>query len=548
MLEEAMPLLKKTSPQLALLNGKSWVVDRLLPDVNAIYAVSVGDVQPSFLSTQYALETAYIWQESTQMAIGNVLQSVGVPLFDVFEDIIDELNIDVVVQVKDKLVDVYENLNKAREAMKSAGDAKYGGGAMDVAVSAGIGGAVKNLIDDLPAVGWVAKLVWNVSKLIRGIINLAQDSKSYGQTQTIYPDSRFSPTWDNIVLNRTLDTLRLTADWSRLFGPPSLGNGQGTLADYWVKATESGAKEIYRKHGWYPDGAVSPEGDPIGGDPIDWLLAGWTGMVPGTTMLHRGIRIQGDQVSDLGPSRYPSTQNVLFWLWKDIIGKKGNAGPAMYTIDTEELQTWRMYIHGLHQFIYETGNGFSGTQKTKMMKLLNTKMGKKVFGWGTKIKPTENETDNYQPVKEANALLARQDAFLDTLLVAYIDEDYAALKNNAALRAKWVSRRKDLLAHPARCSVDLLNVPDSDYVEALKASGVGSPVCQQAAQSYAAAPLVPPVDVPEGQHHGFDELSPEKKKKKGTQREIGYLPLLAVGVGVGAWYAYKKGVFQKLLR
>lgn len=531
-----MPRLDSNAVQLKYLKDKDWEVKRLLPDVDAIHDASAGAVSTTYLSAGYALDASYIWQESSQMALGNILQSVGMPLVEVYKDIIDKLDINVVSEVKDKLIQTYGDLQAAKTAMKTAGDSKDGGAAMGLSIDSGIGFAV-NQLSNVP-LGWVVKLAWNISKFIRGIVSLSKADKDKFKTKTIYPDSRFSPQLDNMILNDTLGKIRSTTNWSRLFGPPQLGSGQGTLPDYWVKTTESGAKEIYRKFGWSSDGQE-----------MDWQSAGWTGMVPGTTLLHRGVRLKGNDAQDLGPSLMPSTQNVLFWLWKDIIGKKGNAGPAMYTIDTEELQYWRMYIHGLHQFLYETDE-ISGAQKNAVMKLLNTQMGKKVFGWGTKLKPTDNETDTYQPVKEADALLARQEAFLDTLLVAYIDDSWGALKHNDQLRDKWLSRRKDLLKHPARCAVDLKNVPDAEYVQALKDKGVDSPMCQQAAQSYAVAPLGPPEDVPEGQVHGVGGLTlGEKKVQPGSQgREIGYLPLLAVGVGVGAWYAYKKGVFQKLLK
>ncbi len=534
-----MPRLPSTSAKLTHLRDKSWEISRRLPDVSDVYSASIGLINPKFLTGEYALDTVYIWQESSQMAIGNVLQSVGMPLVQIYKDVVKELNIDIVTEVKDKLIEVYNSLQEAKDAISNAPASANGGRAMSTSVDVGIGFAVEGF-SMVPVVGWVVKLAWNVVKFIRGIVDIARADRNKYKTQTIYPDSRFSPFLDNRLLNNMLAELRSTTDWSRMFGPPKLGVGQGTKPDYWVKSMESGAKELYRKD-----------------QSIDWDGAGWMGMVPGTTMLHRGVFVKGNKVQDLGPSRLPSMQNVLFWVWKDIIGKAGNAGPAMYTIDTSVLLKWRGYIHGLHKFIYETGE-FNGSQKTEIMKMLNKQMGKKVFGWGTKVKPTEGEMDNYQPVKEANALLNRQESFLDSLLVAYIDDDYAAIANNQQLRDKWKGRKRDLLEHPARCDVDLDNVPDRDYRDELKARGAGSPVCKPGATSFAIARIDPfePGQTQEGQDHGLGlQISASGRGGIGRPRRrggggIGYLPLLAAGVGVGTWYAYKKGYINpgKLLK
>ncbi len=525
-----MPRLESTAPELKRLKSKSWEVNRLLPDVNEVFGASVGVVSSGYLGSGYALDAAYIWQESSQMALGNVLQSVGIPALHLFKDVVKKLDIDVVGEVGDKLIEVYGSIKEARQAMASAGDVVDGGEAMHASVEAGIGFAVQG-VSHVPVYGWIVKIVWAVAKLIKGIVKISRAEKNYGPVSMQYPASRFSPELDNMILNDMLTTLRdkTAPDWSRLFGPPQMGKGQGTLKDYWVKEQEGGAKEIYRRLGL------------SGGTPTDWQGAGWTGMVPGTTVLHRGVYVKGNGASELGSSLMPSTQNVLFWLWKDIIGKKGNAGPAMYTIDTEEIMTWKGYIHGLHKFLYET-NQLSSKEKTAVMQMLNSQDGKKVFGWGTKIKPTENEVDKYQPVKELNALRSRQEAFLDSLLVAYIDKDWGAIKGSAALKAKWKGRRRDLLEHPARCDVDLDNVPDVDYRNELQARGAGTPQCRVGPQSFAIATVQPfnpgLAKTPEGQDHGEGGAGPS--------RGIGYLPLLALGVG--AWYAYKKGYPGKLLR
>ncbi len=151
-----MPLLKATAPELALLKSKDWEVTRSLPDVSEIYEAALAHTDIKYLGTQYALDATYIWQESSQMALGGVLQSVGMPVIHLFKDIVLQLDINVKAEVVDKLVEVYSSLADARQAMASAGDSKSGGVAMETGVNAGIGGlAAVN-----PYAAMIVKIVW----------------------------------------------------------------------------------------------------------------------------------------------------------------------------------------------------------------------------------------------------------------------------------------------------------------------------------------------------------------------------------------------------
>lgn len=522
-----MPILRPDDPALKILRDRKWHVATEMPDTAEIYGEAVGQVSPGFLGKQWAFSGQVIYQEGSQMALGAVLENIGMPVIAIFRDILDALKIDVVGDMMNAVEAAAGSIKNAVTALQEGGEAAEA--VMENSVEAGVGFAVDG-IGMVPLVGWIVKIAWALVKFIKKIVLLARSSKDYGKVNVKYPDTMFNPQLDNIWLNEVLTMLRQEKDWSHLFGPPALGKGLGTLPDYWLRETTGGAVEITRQFGRDDEGKI-----------MEWDTHLWTGMVPGATKLVRGIRVKGGSAEIIGPYFLPSIQNILFWVWSSVIGKKGNAGPAMYCVDPNALRSWSGYIGGLHEFIYETG-GISNAGKESVMRVLNKdEWGKPIFGWGTGVKPRSNEHDNYLPWKMASALEERQFSFLDTLLVAYIDESYGAFQTNDSLRNKWVQRRKDLLVHPARCDVDLDNVPDSDYRQALRESGVDSGICMQAADSFAIA-TVPGFG---GGGGGGPDANPfDKAPPREGGRAIGFLPLLALGAG--AWYAYKKGYLAKL--
>jgi len=523
-----MPRLDVDSPALQRLRTKHWEITKQLPDTRDVYERSQGIITTEYLGAEYAMDAAMLYQQASQMSLGAVASNIGMPILRVFQQTMDVLDVDVVAQVTEVLVQLKGSVQNAIDAAKSAGDAAEGGEAMAAAVSTGVGVAVDS-VAMVPIAGWIVKAAWEVGKFVRTIVSLAKQAKGYGHVETIYPDTRFSPWLNTQIVNEVIEDLRLSQDWSHRFGPPALGQGQGTLPDYWLKETESGAREITRVTGYDSDG-----------HPHDWQSAGWTGFVPGSSYLLRGVRIEGEAgVSLIGPDLLPSAQQILLWVWSTVIGRKGHANPAMYCVDADAVLTWNEWIHGLHAFVYDTG-GLSTAQKEAVMRGLNKDpAGNKLLGWGTSVKPKEGEWDKYVPIKQANALLDRQQSFLDTLLVAYVDDNFAAIKNNRRLRDKWEQRRRDLLGHPARCDVDLDNVPDGDYRRELIARGAGSVACYAAKLGYTARTF--PKDLGGSVEDANPYGSAPRRRSGGG---IGLVPFLALGAG--AYWAWRKGYFKGL--
>lgn len=446
-----------------------------LPDIAEIQADAGNTGLLGALEGLYSQRSAEIWQQTSQIGLGGILSSVGMPVLSMFDATADAMQVNVVDEVRDALEQTYGDYRKARNEM---GMSPNGGQALDLAVGVGAGVAV-DLASVVPVLGYVVRGVWAIANLIVRISKIAKQSQA--QAQIIYPPTTFNPELDNGVVNLSLSSIRNSRDWSLLFSPPSLGKGVGTVSDY-AKVKLHDGWEIVRR------------------DAYEYASAGYTGMVPGTGWLHRGIQWRNhQQMQDTGSILLPSTRNFGIWLWKHIMGAQ-KASPSMYCIDPDIGTLWRGYIYGLHQYLYEEGDFLSEAARKSIIQTLNKDpQGRKIFGWGNKIKPSASEVENYQPVRECEVLRQRQMAYLDTLMCAYVDDSFVAIKKSASLRARLEQRRGQLLQHPARCGVDLASVPDKAYRDALMQSGVGGGPCKTVGLNLAAPGFADPPKVPDGQ-------------------------------------------------
>ncbi len=533
-----MPRPKAGSPIFKRMRAKGWEVTRELPDVERIFdRAGRAGATIGYLGAEYAFDGNNVYQEASQMALGGVLQNVGMPVADLYRETLDIMNVDVVGEVGTALRKGYDSIEKAISSAAQAGDsAGYGGGeAMRTAVDAGVGSAVTG-VSWVPIAGWIIKAAWGLGKAMRTIVSLAKTSRDYGKVERQYRATRFDPTFDRKVINQLIRTVRFERDWSRAFAPPSIGRGLGTTPNWAFYNIETGGWELMRKAGNDPRGLER-----------DWLSEGFMGFVAGSEYIVRGVSIVGDNASIIGPQLLPSAQRVLIWLWSSIMGSKGNAGPNMYCVDADFVGGyWSEYIGDLHQFIYDTDR-LSTARKDAIMRSLNADAaGNKIFNWGTDPKPKSNEWDNYRPVKQANALGKRQSSFLDTLLCAYVDESFAAIKESKTLKKKWLKRRKQLLTHPARCEVDLDNVPDGEYRRALIDSGARNPTACYSQTLSIQLRTGPSFKTAKGAPDANTKKRRPKKKKTPAERAFatGFVPFLALSAG--AYYAYRRGYFKGL--
>lgn len=529
-----MPILPKSD--------RSWdslpkSVSEMLPDIPEIAADAGNAPVFSIAQGKYAAKAAEIFQLGSQVALGGLLVNVGMPMKDAFDLMLEAIDVDVKSEVASKLAEGGRNLMEAWKALRDQGES--GQELAEVTTETAVGTGV-SAVSIIPVAGWIIKIAWNVGKAIHGMIKLARDTDAYAsanQMEALFPPTTFNPNLDNIVLNAVLSDLANKKDWSRRFGPPSLGeeHWSHTLPDYRRISLETGGFEIVRVKG-RSDGPAGPGT----GVELDWSADGWLGMVPGTPYLHQGIQVDasGKTVRDMGDILMPSSREVLVWLWGSVIGHKARATPAMYCVNADVLRTWEGYIHDLHIYIHENLDAPTST-KQAIIDYYNKRGSQKVFNWGSSIKPVENEWDNYWPAKQARDLKDRQMGMLDTLLCAYVNDDAVALKQDSDMRDRWDERRRQLLEHPARCEVDLSSVPDWAYRQELKDRNVGAPACG-GGLGFRANPPQPPPDFPAGTTYG----NPTKRKPKKKSSLPTAFPFIA---GAGAYFAWKSGALKKLI-
>ncbi len=528
-----MPLLPKSD--------RLWVdlpksVSEMLPDIPEI-AADAGNA-PAFSSAQgrYVAKAAEIFQLGSQVSLGSMLVNVGMPMKSAFDLMLDAMDIDVKAEIASKLTEGGRNLMEAWQDLKTEGETGQTLAEVSVETKVGIGVDAASAI---PVAGLVIKIAWAIGKTVYNMVKLARDTDAYknkSQMTALFPETTFNPHLDNMVLNAVLSDIGNKKDWSRRWGPPSLGQQPWSydLPDYRTTRLETGGFEIVRIKG-----RGEGPGGPGTGEFIDWPARGWVGMIPGTPYLHQGIQVDHrGRPTDMGEILLPSARQMLVWIWGAVIGHKARATPSMYCVNSTVLKNWESYIHDLHVYIHRTLDASSST-KQKIIDHYNKRGTQKVFGWGTSIKPTANEWDHYWPSKQARDLHARQMGMLDTLMCAYVTDDTAAIDADPAMKSRWDERRRQLLEHPARCDVDLSSVPDWEYRDELKARQVGSLACQPEL-SFAARPLEPPKDIPSGTTYGVPEKATKKKKK-------GLVPTLFPFVaGAGAYWAWKSGALKKL--
>lgn len=516
-----MPFIESSDP---LIQNLPVTIDTLLPDLGAM---SSNAPAAGLVAGWWSQQAAFIWQEASQVSLGNLAMNVGVPVLKSFDIILESLAIDPVREISEKLIDTYGSL----QASWSKSDGKeQGGEAVAMTVEGGVGMGV-NAASVIPILGWVVKVGWQAAKGIRWVVKVAKEANA-PDAKRIVPVTTFSPDLDNIALNRVVEELRGTKAWGRFFGPPAMGEGVGTLKDFGWMETELGGIQIVRRRG------------DIGN--TGWAEAGWMGMIPGSPRLHQGLEISDKgTVREMGDILLPSARNIAIWLWRNIVGRQNRVTPSLYCVNVDDMMLWGQYILDLKNFVLEA-DFMDDETKLKILKFYDREAApntsRRIFGWGSKLEVKEHEWDNYGPVRQARVVRDRQMAFMDTLMCAYVDDSFDALKKDADLKARWELRRSQLLEHPARCEVDLSSVPDSDYREALKQKGVGSLVCRpELSLTSAVLPYDKPATMPpEAQSYGTAKPK-SRPRKKGIGLAVPFIALSAT-----AYWAHRTGKLKAL--
>lgn len=511
-------LLQANDPRLKNLRAANWIVpyELQLPDLRELQETHRNVPQADGVAADYPLRALTILEASQQQALGGLIQSIGVPTLRIFNDVVSTFKIDVVGDITERLLAAYDSIRAATKAMEESPE---GGEAMRVAAEGATAHAI-NLTASIPAVGFAVRLAWSVGKMIQRIAKLASDD--YGAAERIFAPTRFNPTYDIDVLNNILEDVRVSSDWSGVFGPPRLGQNIGTLPDYTVSRTTVGV-EIQRATGYGDNGL-----------PINWSDAGYHGMIPGTATLHAGVSVEKGVASDIGSTLFPSARNLGATLWSQVAAPGSGALSPIFTVNASRVAGWwQDYIFGLHVFVHETGD-LASHEKTSIIKRMNGDESGPIFGWGKSLEPQPNEWDEYQATRVCQTLRDRQFKACDTLLIAYVDEGFGAF-SDTALRDRFRKRRMDLLQHPAVCDVRLNDVVEPAYRDALESAGAGSGRCQQIEPWFTAAPgtgtFEPEDDTGDGGQGGLGGLG--EPPPTGGKRSSVLPALLGLG-GLGA--------------
>ncbi len=505
-----MPRFEKTDPLIEQL-PKELPVEYALPDINEIVSDASQDAAVMDLVNGWvSSSSARIYQGGGQIGLGQIATNIGVSSVETFGAITEALDMDVIDSVDATLV------GEAGSILSAFSDMADSDALVKKAMEVGIGISVQ-LMSQIPVVGWIAKLAWNLGNAIRQIVAVVKQSSADDEPPK-YPAVQFNPETDWFRFNNdVLKPLRTSHDWTHMFRPPGGGvpADAAWLKEFFVAPLEGGGVRI----------AAS--------NPCSQCL----GYIPGTAFLHNDIEMFHLQLKDTGNMYLPSSRQHGLWIWKHI--SRHNT-PALFTVDAGVLaSTWGGYIKTLRQFV-EGNPDLSNGQMDKIVNYYNKdEEGLKIFGWGGPRTHDagawipDEDVEKYQPVRESVILKERQLRFCDTLTVAYVDSTFGALKD-PDVKAKWDERRHDLLQHPAVCDVQLDMIPDAVYrgqVEFEQEKRGFS--CQLGPQSIAAVI----VDVPEGQ--GGAAGVDGKTSKPGTPGGNAALISLAILAGGGAAYYYR---------
>lgn len=539
-----MPILSKGAPVIFDHGGQ---LDTPLPDLVSVQETfDPGAMRASEIAFQNRAITFF--NQGSQKTFAGVLSNVGIPENAGFAEIVSFLNVpqqalDVGVLFWDLVDEMAEDVleETVEQLMELA----------EVAFEEAFG-ALVDVVGAIPVYGWIVKAVWNVAMGIKSIVDIAKESNKDDPEQE-YPRAQFSPSADRDITNEfMLKVFRSDRNWTTIFAPPGFGKNTSYGDRFRGEKLEGGGRRIITRG----------------------TKTGWVGFIPGTTMVHRSFEVEpgGYIVRDIGRI-YPSVRDQGISAWGQVLKNS----PSMYTIDTESARGWwSQYLFDLRMWLKETDLLASDTKR----RLVNNGEVVGMFGWGPYDMPfnpklgyenfgindpqgnipwtrTKRQTGVAVPLHNLEILYKRQLGYLDTLTCAYIDENYGVFQGlhsaTSNLKAKWEERRQQLLHHPARCDVDLKNIPDGWYQLQMEESQV---VCFKGPGGQLAPGFQPSGDVPEpnAEPHDLPDVKSvqatltglviDQKKKKlppsffeENKMAIGMLVLAA---GAGTYYYKRK--------
>lgn len=445
-------------------------IGETLPDLTGALATADPDALAEW-RVRYQLQTATIWERGTQKQFGAVIANIGQPAGPTYVGMLNAVAMDP--DALNVLAILYETLG--------ARLTKIAQNQIEEALRQGIG-LVAKLATAIPIIGLAAKIAIDVGFAINDLVRLVKTQDD--EPDRVWNPAAFDPGSDVGFADMILRTMANEHDWTRIVEPPGAGSRAQFVPDFTAAPLSHGGLRV-----------ASTD-----------LGSGKLGYIPGTATITRQYETSGTLWLDTG-RYFPSARDLALTCW----GMATKNSPAMYCVNGYTAASrWRTYLGTLRDWIQETDK-LSNEEKRNFVRHLTADLDWAPFS--TRSQP--GNWDNYgiertKPVRRLKAHAQRQMGYLDTLTCAYVTLDFAAFRGDANLQAKWRNNRRTLLQHPARCLVDLDNVPDHDYRLELESRGVGGPRCSLAGS----------LGLPE---EPAEPIPPELKPyiRTGTDRELG---------------------------
>lgn len=437
-----------------------------LPDVvNA--AIDSQDPAAGWLQDELSLQGGNLWQMSGQSVLANTVSTIGQPFGGTFDAMIGAIGL------PQSALDIYSRLTDAirDKVVEIAKEAM-----LKVMLEVGIGFAV-DVLSAIPVLGWIIDILWDFAMAIVDIVMASQEEEP--AKVKVFTAALFTPAVDRTFANKVIaytsptNPIDVRPDWTNIFLPPGAGKIHGWQEPFSMAPLEGGGFRMNITDFEEKQGNPRPP----------------MGYVPGSDWITRQYEVRPHayvpQVTDTG-RYFPTGRDTATTIW----GMATKVGPTMFTIDAERCENaWRSYLGQLRDFIQVTGKyidedgykkDFSRKMKEQMVKVLGESISPKP---GKTWKPYNPDhkyqdwdaygIDRMRPIRNLRGLAKAQKEYLTGPMLAYVDMTYGAFRQNSTMQGILRNGQSKLMQTAQRCVIDVENVPDREFQEALVASGVG---------------------------------------------------------------------------
>lgn len=298
-------------------------------------------------------------------------------------------------------------------------------------------GKVVQAVGAIPVYGWIVEAIYDVALGIVTIVKVFKQQKKSSKKKREHEWSTFSQDTDaNFSYQLVERPISAGGDMTGIFTAP----GWSGVLESWQKPITT---DLLRGGGVrvVPNGAAS-----------DAL-----GYIPGTSTIHQGFELSNRAVTALDLGRVlPLARANAISAW-GIVNRTDT--PQLFAVNTERaIGEWQQYLQQLRAALFESEHVSESARDHGIA------LGEKLFGWSPVEKGVDDPgIEKSIPVTALRRLDRIQRAAMDRSSVAYCALDAPAVVQRPDWRELVVSRRRDLLAHPAICEVDPEVVPDAAY-------------------------------------------------------------------------------------